>query len=189
MGTRYQMPAMAPYENHLQHHPGYAPAMASAERQRPPLSERPYPNEQVLNGCSLYSNQAPNHQPLSLPRPPSIPSSSSNSMAPAANPPQYLPQPSQTRSQPVPQKSTRPATPTSDGTMADKDAAAKERALVIHSLQIPRCISPRGGNLADLVADLTALFWFESIQVLDAADKIRTVPPGAPGWEIGRAHL
>ena len=71
--------------------------------------------------------------------------------------------------------------------MADKDAAAKERALVIHSLQIPRCISPKGGNLADLVADLTALFWFESIQVLDAADKIRTVPLGAPVWQIAES--
>lgn len=188
MGTRYQLPTMAPYDNHLQHHPGYAPAMASVERQRPPLSERPYPNEQVFYGGSQYSNQVQNQQPLNLPRPRAIPSSSSsNSIAPTANHPQYLPQPSQALSQPLPQKSTRPATPTSDGTMADKDAAAKERALVIHSLQIPGCISSRGGNLADLVADLTALFWFESIQVLDAADNIRTVPPGAPVWQIAES--
>ncbi|KAK1827020.1 cyclin-domain-containing protein [Podospora conica] len=186
MGTRYQMPAMAPYENHLQHHAGYAPPMSAAERQRPALSERPYPNEQVYPGGSQYSNQAQNQQPFSLPRPRPIPSSSSNSYAPTANPPQYPPQPSQAPSQSASQKPTRPATPTS-GTMADKDAAAKERALVIHSLQIPRCISPRGGNLADLVADLTALFWFDSIQVLDAADKIRTVPPGAPVWQIAES--
>jgi hypothetical protein len=175
---------MAPYDNHLQHHPGYAPAMTSVERQRPALSERPYPNEQAFHGGSQYSNQVQNQQ---LPRPRAIPSSSSNSIAPTANPPRYLPQPSQALSQPASQKSARPATPTSGGTMADKDAAAKERALVIHSLQIPRCISPRGGNLADLVADLTALFWFESIQVLDAADKIRTVPPGAPVWQIAES--
>lgn len=64
--------------------------------------------------------------------------------------------------------------------MADKELSARDSAMVLHSLQIPQCISVKGGNLADLVAELTALFWFESIQVLEAADKIRTLPLGAP---------
>lgn len=52
--------------------------------------------------------------------------------------------------------------------------------MVLHSLQIPECITPKGGNLAELVAELAALFWFESIQVIEFAEKIRTIPPGAP---------
>jgi len=43
--------------------------------------------------------------------------------------------------------------------------------MVLHSLQLPSCISYKGGNLADFVADLTALFWFEPIKVLRDAEK------------------
>jgi len=52
--------------------------------------------------------------------------------------------------------------------------------MIHHSLRIPSCISPNGGNLADFVADMTALFWFEPIQLLEAAENIRTIPRGTP---------
>ncbi|KAK1597078.1 cyclin [Colletotrichum navitas] len=77
--------------------------------------------------------------------------------------------------------STRPSTPTSgaigksDGTVSRKGSSA----LVLHSLSIPSCINPKGGNLADFAAQITCLFWFESIETLRAAENIRSRPPTA----------
>ncbi len=73
--------------------------------------------------------------------------------------------------------------------------------MVTHNLEIPECISPEGGNLADFAAQvwspqralafiqpscllycllalqLTCLFWFETVQVHQAAEKIDLVSP------------
>ncbi|KAM5371254.1 hypothetical protein ACJZ2D_008055 [Fusarium nematophilum] len=78
---------------------------------------------------------------------------------------------------------TRPSTPASESTVTvDKDGATSRRGseLVFHSLQIPKCISPAGGNLADFAAQMTCLFWFESIEELKQAEMIRTKGPNAP---------
>ncbi|VUC32159.1 unnamed protein product, partial [Clonostachys rosea] len=50
-------------------------------------------------------------------------------------------------------------------------------SLVYHSLQIPKCISPNGGNLAEFAAQMTCLFWFESVDQLKQAEKIRGPGP------------
>ncbi|OLN87133.1 Meiotically up-regulated gene 80 protein 2 [Colletotrichum chlorophyti] len=62
-----------------------------------------------------------------------------------------------------------------DGSASQSDASA----LVLHSLQIPNCINPKGGNLADFAAQITCLFWFESMETLRAAEKIRSRPSTA----------
>lgn len=120
-------------------------------------------------------------------------------MAEAARAPQYprYQQPANTYSQPpqpvtnpasgtsqystTSRHSTRPSTPTSgaigkpDGTSSRKGSSA----LVLHSLSIPSCINPKGGNLADFAAQITCLFWFESMDTLRIAENIRSRPSTA----------
>lgn len=63
------------------------------------------------------------------------------------------------------QQPARAATPTSEGTAkvpSDGPSPKKNSdTLVYHSLTIPRCISPNGGNLAELAAQVreTSHFW------------------------------
>lgn len=62
----------------------------------------------------------------------------------------------------------------------EQDTLEKEtESLVYHSLQIPKCISPKGGNLADFAAQMTCLFWFESMDNLKQAELIHTKGPSA----------
>ncbi|QLI67620.1 Meiotically up-regulated 80 protein [Metarhizium brunneum] len=51
--------------------------------------------------------------------------------------------------------------------------------LIYHSLQMPKCISHTGGNLSDFAAQMTCLFWFESIDELKKAESIRSRQPNA----------
>ncbi|KAF4967746.1 hypothetical protein FZEAL_10498 [Fusarium zealandicum] len=67
--------------------------------------------------------------------------------------------------------------PSGSSTTLSKDADAE--SLVYHSLQIPKCISPAGGNLADFAAQMTCLFWFESIDELKQAETVRAKGPNA----------
>ncbi|KAI8183328.1 cyclin [Colletotrichum sp. SAR 10_65] len=119
-------------------------------------------------------------------------------VAEAARAPQYPRYPQSTNTYPQPQPvvnpasatsqysttskhSTRPSTPTS-GAINKTDGTSSRRGsstLVLHSLQIPSCINPKGGNLADFAAEITCLFWFESMDTLRAAEKIRSRPPTA----------
>ncbi|KAL7935882.1 hypothetical protein V8C35DRAFT_263800 [Trichoderma chlorosporum] len=74
-------------------------------------------------------------------------------------------------------RSTKSATPASS--VSAKDAISSRRSsetLIYHSLQIPRCISSNGGSLADFAAQMTCLFWFESIDHLKKAETIRSRP-------------
>ncbi|CAN8096585.1 unnamed protein product [Discula destructiva] len=78
----------------------------------------------------------------------------------------------------VSRHSTRPSTPNSSTSShtASVPVASGDESMVKHSLQIPARISLKGGNLADFAAQLTCLFWFESPAVLEAAEKIRSMP-------------
>ncbi|ROT38079.1 cyclin [Sodiomyces alkalinus F11] len=68
-------------------------------------------------------------------------------------------------------------TPTIDDSRKTQSAGpSAEKELVHHSLQVPTCINPKGGNLADFAAEMTCLFWFESMDTLQAAEKIRSRP-------------
>ncbi|PTB48513.1 hypothetical protein M431DRAFT_487511 [Trichoderma harzianum CBS 226.95] len=74
-------------------------------------------------------------------------------------------------------RSTKSATPASS--VSAKDTISSRRSpetLIYHSLQIPRCISSNGGSLADFAAQMTCLFWFESIDHLKKAETIRSRP-------------
>ncbi|OAA63697.1 cyclin-related 2 [Niveomyces insectorum RCEF 264] len=56
--------------------------------------------------------------------------------------------------------------------VSEKDSAA----MVMHSLEIPKCIDPRGGSLSDFTAEMTCLFWFEFPLVYQLADNINMIP-------------
>ena len=57
------------------------------------------------------------------------------------------------------QHSTRPSTPTSGAMLKDGSVSRRgSDTLVYHSLTIPRCISPSGGNLAELAAQVLLTF-------------------------------
>ncbi|KAK0647181.1 hypothetical protein B0T16DRAFT_429710 [Cercophora newfieldiana] len=181
METAYHLASMASYENmHAHHHSAYVPTAAPSDRPRPVLNERSAPNEQMFNPSLRCSGPAyPHHQSaVTLPQPRAAhPPPTAGSVAPTTGSSRYQ-QPRQQQMQPTSQQSssTQPSTPTSSGAMADQEPSARDAAMVNHSLQIPQCISPKGGNLADFVADITALFWFESTNVLDTVEQIRSIP-------------
>ncbi|KND90879.1 hypothetical protein TOPH_04543 [Tolypocladium ophioglossoides CBS 100239] len=85
---------------------------------------------------------------------------------------------------PTSRPSTRPSTPMSEAAMTAKQEPAPSRrnsdSLIYHSLQIPKCISPNGGNLSDFAAQMTCLFWFDSVENLKKAESIRSRPLNAP---------
>lgn len=75
---------------------------------------------------------------------------------------------------------TGPSTPASGSTASAQIEGSISRrgseTLIYHSMQIPKCIAPAGGNLADFAAQMTCLFWFESIEGLNQALSIRSTP-------------
>ncbi|PHH58882.1 hypothetical protein CDD80_1940 [Ophiocordyceps camponoti-rufipedis] len=79
-------------------------------------------------------------------------------------------------------RSLRSSTPsTTDTAKYDAHASrSSSETLIYHSLQIPRCISPQGGNLSDFAAQMTCLFWFDSADSLKRAETIRSRPPNVP---------
>ncbi|KAH6627349.1 cyclin-domain-containing protein [Chaetomium tenue] len=49
-----------------------------------------------------------------------------------------------------------------------------------HSMNIPERISPSGGSISDFMAELAALFWFESTKLLEKVEGLDKLAPGAP---------
>ncbi|KAH8899023.1 hypothetical protein GQ53DRAFT_619991, partial [Thozetella sp. PMI_491] len=163
MGTTYQLPNLASYENHsMHHHSSFASTLSHPDRTRPaPVAEH------VFHPNSRF----PPEGQLALPHP----STTSVAFAPAA------PHTSQTMH-------SRSSTPGSSRTMPsggslaaqlESGLSARDSVMVLHSLTIPACISPKGGSLVDFAAQITALFWFESIKTLEAAEKVRSLAPGS----------
>lgn len=69
----------------------------------------------------------------------------------------------------------------SGGALSERDAA-----MVVHSLQIPKCISPSGGNLSGFAAEVTALFWFESTKIIETAEQMDSLSAGTPVWPLSK---
>ncbi|KAK4215530.1 hypothetical protein QBC37DRAFT_439504 [Rhypophila decipiens] len=155
MGTAYQMPNMAAYENRHLHHSAYKPTITSADRTRTALNERSLPNEQLFSPISTTCAQGQSQEQYSVAQQARNSSSSSSSVSHSSRL----------------RQDSRATTPASEHGRSARDAI-----LVTHSLQIPTCISPEGGNLADFVADLTSLFWYAgSIKALES--EVRSLPP------------
>ncbi|KAL0931480.1 cyclin-related 2 [Colletotrichum truncatum] len=154
MSATYHAPHLVAYDSHVL--PSYPSAVAQARGPKAVVAE------------AARAPQYPRY-PQSTNTYPQAP--------PVANPASATSQYSTTS-----KHSTRPSTPSS-GAVNRTDGTSSRRgssALVLHSLHIPSCINPKGGNLADFAAQITCLFWFESMDTLRAAEKIRSRPSNAP---------
>lgn len=188
MGTIYQQPHMASYDTlrPVAAVPGYPTALSDADRKRTALSDaqaalnysrvpvaqysasqQPHASQQKQQEQQRPQHYQQIHQTGSqVHLPPQschiIPSTKSHSSQPSSR---------QTTRQPTPVTSTPMKPSQSDS------GTSQTSEMVRHSLDIPRCISPNGGNLAHFAAQMTCLFWFESIKVHQAAEDIDQVPP------------
>ncbi|RYP04348.1 hypothetical protein DL765_010229 [Monosporascus sp. GIB2] len=111
----------------------------------------------------------------------------------------YLPptlggQPSSTSSR----HSTRPSTPSSTCTIAahsEGTVSRRDSTMVTHNLQLPSCISPDGGNLDEFAATMTCFFWFETMDTIQAAERLgdrrslEPIPPLSSHSEPCSAYL
>lgn len=207
MGTTYQMPNLTPsYEQHRSYTHSTLPALSScsAASQRPPRDlAHMFNNPESL--CSYADTQSlylPNPQQRSA----AASSSSSNSGSAQrgyaqqhqpyqqqqyqsrqpSSPQQeyqqkYIPQQQQQQYQARQLSSQRPSRLLSPSPIKrEQEMSARDAAMALHSLQIPSFISPNRGNLSDFVADLTALFWFESSKLLEQAATFDAHRPGPP---------
>ncbi|KLU85283.1 hypothetical protein MAPG_04311 [Magnaporthiopsis poae ATCC 64411] len=191
MGTTYHAPNLAPYEGHPHASlAGYSASLAQTDRTRSTLSDV----HAALDGYSRYpphTQQASGRPSLQIPQ-------QAQSQAPSqphTHATQYR-QPQQASAVPRPSlssasyppsqtssfSSSHPGTPksgrsvASQGTMSRKDVAS----LAGQSLDIPKCISTKGGRLADLAAQLTCFFWFEARNIHQLAEKFETLQGTEP---------
>ncbi|KAK5636964.1 hypothetical protein RRF57_012676 [Xylaria bambusicola] len=79
----------------------------------------------------------------------------------------------------VSRTSTQPPTPAVVGRISRHTPEVivnngDDPGMVMHSLKLPKCISPHGGNLDDFAALMTCFFWFETMDTIEAAEQINT---------------
>lgn len=135
MSATYQ-PSYAAYDSHAAHN--YAAAAAQQNRAKPAVADSR--NLQYLRYPLQPVQQPVQQQTLALPQ--------QASLYDAPNATQQIQKDSR--------YSARPPTPTSDTTMPSQESRSRRNSdtLIFHSLQIPKCISPAGGNLADFAAQV-----------------------------------
>lgn len=141
MGTTYQAPNLASCGNrHPHHHSAFMSTLASNDRPKANLSDAVYePSSRYTLPSQQQQQQQQQHQNAQA---------FAQSRAPVAA--SVVPQLSKSR------QSTRSSTPQSGPMMsADPSTATRDATMVLHSLQIPACVSPRGGNLADFAAQVS----------------------------------
>ena len=210
MGTTYQVPNLTPsYEQHRSYTHSTLPALSScsAVSQRPPrdLAHMFNNSESLSSYADTQSRYLPNPQQRSATASSTTSNSSSAQRGYVQQHQQYQqqqPQQHQSRQPSSPRQqyqqkymsqqqqqqsharrpsSQRPSRqPSPSPIKREQEISARDAAMALHSLRIPPCISPSGGSLPDLVADLTALFWFESSTLLEQAATFDARRPGAP---------
>lgn len=133
MSTAYQ-PPLAAYENHAMH--GYPSSLAQVGRRmpagepiNPQLYKQPIPNQQLL------SNWPRDHNPFT------------SSAVPVANQQTVARPPS-----PAPAAEASLTVPQQNGQTSRRGS----ETLIYHSLELPRRISPNGGNLSDFAAQVSS---------------------------------
>ncbi|KAL2021754.1 hypothetical protein VTK56DRAFT_6697 [Thermocarpiscus australiensis] len=177
MGTTYEVPRLATCEKYHIHHPScYALPMLPSDYRRPPSTERADPNEQVLNSTSRRPAPPANHvQAMAATR--SRPSASPTAL-PAVSCATAAQGPLQR--EPVSRQAARSSMSTLNNTPANSAQAVGDGKMTLHSLNIPERISPKGGSLADLVAETAAFFWFGTTKMLVMVEKLQAVTPKTP---------
>ncbi|KAK4032599.1 cyclin-domain-containing protein [Parachaetomium inaequale] len=141
--------------------------MQPLDRRRSVLNERPVPNEQLFDPLppqTQTTKTAPSYRPAA---PPTVLSATACS---TAAPELHAQRQSSSRppKQPTPASSTSPA---------ESAASAK---MTQHSMSIPERITSGGGSISDFMAEVAALFWFESTKLLEKVEGMQRLVPGAP---------
>ncbi|KAK3905227.1 hypothetical protein C8A05DRAFT_12935 [Staphylotrichum tortipilum] len=153
-------------------------AIAQPDRHRHVLNERPLPNEQQpvfhpISRCPVQPLSQSHYRPTTS-------ATTQPSMAPAvlatgtAYPRgqhgQYEAR------QPTQQQLTTPGS----GKSCSAESSASVAKMTNHSMSIPDRITTRGGSISDLMAEVAALFWFESAKLLDKVEKRRGLATASP---------
>ena len=174
MAATYEVPHMASCENYPLHHSSsYAPTIPQSDRRRPALNERPVPNEQMvfnpISRCAApLANQTQPRASSAAAYRPTASTAAVPKMARSSTAGTEYPQPYDGSRQ------RKQLTPTSGTSSAESAASAK---MTNHSMSIPERISTRGGNISDFMAEVAALFWFESTKLLDKVEKMPRLVP------------
>lgn len=146
MGTTYQPASLAPYEGHQAAPlPTYHTSVAQVDRARSTRAD-------IQNGHDNYSR----YQAYSSQQQPQSQAHARHALYSTPSAPIVAPHPTS-------RHSTRPSTPNSahtiqigsGGSATSRVSSRDSQAMVLHSLQVPACISPRGGNLADFSAHVS----------------------------------
>jgi hypothetical protein len=161
MSTAYQ-PVMATYGTHGLHNCSQSLATSRSQHL-------------VNEGRTSQQHRQP-QQALLHPQAQASSSTTQTRDMPAMIPAQTVPGSSHTIGLSTPSSETVAPSSTQSGTVSRRGS----ETLVFHSLQIPKCISPTGGNLAEFAAQMTCLFWFQSVDDLKQAESIRSKPSSAP---------
>ncbi|KAG7119784.1 Meiotically up-regulated gene 80 protein like [Verticillium longisporum] len=177
MTTTYQPPIVGPYDNHVL--PSYSSTLPHVRGSVPSMNEVSRPSQ-----YPRYAQQQPQQQQAQLQQQQQqqqqpYTHATNLSQNPASGISQYS-----TTSK----HSTRTSTPAAEGSMSSQNGSTSRRgsqALIHHSLHVPSCINPKGGNLADFAAQITCLFWFESMDTLRAAENHAIPYPAFKKWAYG----
>ncbi|KAL2272053.1 hypothetical protein VTJ83DRAFT_1424 [Remersonia thermophila] len=172
MGTTYEVPPhLQLSENYPLHHASACgPVNGPSDRRRQALNERPLPNEQLYNPPLPSQPQAqyPACPPTEYrPTSPELPAPSTTARSTGSD---YAPRYDSARQ-------SKLSTPARGVSPAGSTASA---SMTHHSMTVPERISPKGGNLADFVAETSALFWFESTKLLESIEMGVHIPNAAP---------
>lgn len=181
MGTTYQAPHLA------QHDASTYPSLNaySGPRSRSAVSS----GQAALDSYSRYPQYAPQlsgrehhqlsatqysqQQPPQAAHPQPQPRDTQHLQVAAPDP--YAPPP------PAAARTSQVLTPQQTVPVADQAISQKDVAsLAGQSLEIPKCISSRGGSLSVLAAQMTTFFWFEPCPVHRLAEKLASSSPSEP---------
>jgi hypothetical protein len=104
---------------------------------------------------------------------------------PEQQPQQQQPPPLQLQEDP---RQPNRLTPTSGNSPLDGEQGTANTKMTQHSMNIPECISPKGGSISDFMADVAALFWFESTVMLEQVERGPTPPVQQLSAFSGASH-
>ncbi|KAL2189273.1 hypothetical protein L209DRAFT_682878 [Thermothelomyces heterothallicus CBS 203.75] len=146
--------------------------MPQPDRRRSVLNERPVPNEQLFDPVSRCSASLPNlsessKTATSYRRP--VPPAALAATGPSST---TVSEHSQRQS-----SSQKPKQPTPIPTHSPSQSPASSK-MTQHSMSIPERISARGGSISDFMAEIAALFWFESTKLLEKLETTKKLVPG-----------
>jgi len=180
MGTTYEVRHLATCENYpLCHSSIYASSLASSDACRSALSER-VANEQSCTPHHRYAafpSAQPQDYATSQPSMVSALRVSTHKLTTASS----IEQDVGSHNQQFDPRCLSRASPSPliRSESDDMEPNSEDSSLTIHSMAVPGCISPNGGNLADFMAEMTALFWFVSDSKLAKLEKTLPLSPGA----------